>query len=157
MKILFLDFDGVLNSQKFIRSCNECGAVIDPSKMVLLKTLIAETKAKIVLSTSWREHWDKNPDLCDEIGLKINKVFNEHNLEIYDKTPRLNLLREEEIKAWLDECSDVKEYVVLDDALLSADFLMGHFVKTSDYFGGLDENDVKKAIEILSDCEEERK
>ena len=40
MKVLFLDFDGVLNSQKFIRSCNECGAVIDPSKMVLLKTLI---------------------------------------------------------------------------------------------------------------------
>ena len=65
MKILFLDFDGVLNSQDYRDSYGSMGACIDKSKMPLLKRLIDSTDAKIVIITSLREYWDKNPEKCD--------------------------------------------------------------------------------------------
>ena len=149
MKVIFLDFDGVLNSEKYIKASNKYGVVIDPSRMVLLKKIVDNTNAEIVLSTSWREHWDKNTANCNQTGIEINEIFGEYGLEIFDKTPKLNLKREDEIKAWLFE-NKVENFVVLDDAFLSSDFLEGHFIKTSNYFEGLDETDVEKAIEILN-------
>lgn len=148
MKVIFLDFDGVLNSEKYVRTVREYGVIIDPSRMALLKKIIDATNAEIVLSTSWREHWDKEPIKCDTTGEGINEIFGEYGLKIFDKTPKLNLKREDEIKAWLNE-NGAESFVVLDDAFLSDDFLVGHFIKTSNYFDGLDEADVKKAIEIL--------
>ena len=151
MKVIFLDFDGVLNCEKYIQSCEENGVIIDPAKMLLLKKLINATEAEIVLTTSWREHWDKHISKCDNIGIKINEIFKKYDLEIFDKTTKLKSSREAEIKDWLNKNIEVGDFVVLDDAFLSADYLDGHFVKTSNYFGGLDKNDVKKAIEILNE------
>ena len=149
MKVIFLDFDGVLNSEKYIRSCGHYGVAIDSSRMVLLKQIVDATDAVIVLSTSWREHWDSNKYYCDETGLEINSIFNEFGLEIFSKTPNLGSNREQEIKMWLDEHNDMENFVVLDDAFLSADYLNGHFVKTSNYRNGIDEKNVKEAIGIL--------
>lgn len=149
MKVIFLDFDGVLNSEKYIKASNKYGVVIDPSRMVLLKKIVENTNAEIVLSTSWREHWDKDTANCNQTGIEINEIFGEYGLEIFDKTPKLNLKREDEIKAWLNE-NKVENFIVLDDAFLSSNFLDGHFIKTSNYFNGLDETDVEKAIEILN-------
>ena len=123
MKVVFLDFDGVLNSERYVRNCGEYGVIIDPSRMQLLKQIIDATGAKIVLSTSWREHWTKT-------GTEINEIFEAYQLEIFDKTPKLGGRREQEIEAWLDRVSNVENFIVLDDAFLSADFLTGHFVKT---------------------------
>lgn len=150
MKVIFLDFDGVLNSEKYVLGCKEYGIVIDPSRMVLLKQIIDATDAKIVLSTSWREHWGTTPAECDGTGMLINDIFCKYGLQIFDKTPMLYLSRETEIKAWLDEHDEAENFVVLDDMFLSADFLDGHFIKTSYYFDGLDETDVEKAVEILN-------
>lgn len=149
MVILFIDFDGVLNSERYVRSCGHYGVVIDPARMVLLKHIIDSTKAKIVLSTSWREHWEKEKGLCDDTGNEINRIFGEYQLTIYDKTPKLKG-REEEIRSWLDNNSDVEAYAVLDDAFLSADFLDGRFIRTSNYRNGLEEEDAKAAISILN-------
>ena len=152
MKVIFLDFDGVLNSEKFVRNCMGYGVIIDSSRMTLLKQIIDATNARIILSTSWREHWDVNKEYCDETGLYIDELFKEYELEIFDKTPKLRTDRESEIKSWLDEHKSTKNFVVLDDAFLSADFLNGHFVKTSNYRDGLDEQNVKDAIKILNSC-----
>ena len=57
MKALFLDFDGVLNTEKYLALYGAEGVVIDPARLELLKEIIDATGAKIVLSTSWREHW----------------------------------------------------------------------------------------------------
>lgn len=103
-----------------------------------------------MLSTSWREHWSAIPEECNETGELINELFCSYGLNIFDKTPRLYLSREQEIKDWLDNHPEVTNFVVLDDMFLSAYFLDGHFVKTSDYFGGLDENDVRDATDILT-------
>jgi hypothetical protein len=150
VNVLFLDFDGVLNSEKYIRGCDGYGVVIDPTRMVLLKQIVDATGAKIVLTTSWREHWSNCSAQRDDTGALIDRIFATHNLQIFDKTPELHARRETEIKSWLDNHTDVANFVVLDDMLLSADFLDGHFVKTSNYFGGLDETDVRKAIAILT-------
>lgn len=150
MKIIFLDFDGVLNSEKYVRNCGHFGVILDPSRMLLLKQLVTATDAKIVLSTSWREHWDTDKSKCNETGLFINEIFAEHNLSIYDKTPKLSSDRESEIKMWLDNHPDTEGFVVLDDAFLSADYLKDHFVKTSNYRDGLSEENIKEAIKILS-------
>lgn len=150
MKVIFLDFDGVLNSE----CCNH-GVTLLPSKLELLRQLVEATDAKIVLSTSWREHWSKDPEQCDSTGGTMDLIFQVHGLQIFDKTPVLPGGREAEIKAWLDQ-NPVENYVVLDDRLLGADYLNGHFVKTSNYFGGLDETDVQRAIAILNSQRRDR-
>lgn len=149
IKVIFLDFDGVLNSEKFVRSCEYCGVMLDPSRMILLKQIIDATGAKIVLSTSWRMHWDKDECLCNNVGLDINRIFGEYQLKIFDKTPKL-YDRVTEIKVWLENHPQTQAFAVLDDAFLNADFLNEHFVRTSNLRNGLDEDDVKKAINILN-------
>lgn len=150
MKVIFLDFDGVLNSNRYVRNCGHTGVVIDPSKMLLLKRIVESTDAKIVLTTSWKEHWDKNPDRCDSSGVLINKIFDHYGLQIYDKTPVVKPDRENEILEWIVENPGIENFVAIDDMWLSAEFLKGHTVKTSAFKDALEEEHVQEAIEILT-------
>lgn len=151
MKVLFLDFDGVLNTEDYREVHGSSNAGIDKSKLPLLKKLVDSTDAKIVLSTSLKMYWDKDSDKCDYYGTVINDVFSDYGLEVYDKTPVLeNEKRDEEILQWIIDNPEVKNYVAIDDGFLSAKFLRGHFVQTSDTDGGLQEEHINKAIEILT-------
>lgn len=148
MKVLFLDFDGVLNSQDYRDRYGSMGAGIDKSKMPLLKRLVDSTDAKIVIITSLREYWDKNSDKCDYFGKVINETFAEYGLEIYGKTPVSESgMREDDIRDWICENPGIKNYVAIDDGALFAKFLVGHFVQPKD---GLEEEHVEKAVEILN-------
>ena len=149
MKVVFLDFDGVLNSELYVRNCGEYGVIIAPSRMQLLRQIIDATRAQIVLSTSWREHWSKEEHELDSTGMRINEIFESYQLKVFDKTPKLGGRREKEIEAWLNEFPNVENFVVLDDRFLYAEFLKGHFVKTANYLEGLDEENVDLAIQIL--------
>ncbi len=149
MKVVFLDFDGVLNSQKFIRS-SDAGVILNPESMKILKYVVDKTGAKIVLSSSWREHWNKDNELCDFVGAYINSEFKKAGLEIFDKTPQERMDREEQIEKWLKENPDTSNFVVLDDAFLDAKFLRGHFVRTSEFRGGIDMENANEAISILN-------
>ena len=149
MNIIFLDFDGVLNSDRYIRTHGYFGILLDPRCLTLLKDIADACHAKIVLTTSWRTHWSANAEECNDMGKEINEIFSEYGLSVYDKTPRLGYSREEEIQTWLTDNPDVTNFVVLDDMFLEDDFLEGHFVRTSSLRGGLDEDDTKEAIAIL--------
>ena len=119
--------------------------------MPLLKKIIDDTGAKIVLTTSLRNFWDKETEKCDYYGKVINNQFAEYGLEIYDKTPIIeNSQREDEILQWIVDNPGVTNYVVIDDGALSAKFLLGHFVQTSDIEEGLEEEHIFKAIGILN-------
>lgn len=146
MKVLFLDIDGVLNSRKFITVYEIYGVAIDPTRMVLLKEIIDKTEAKIVLTSSWRNFWEKDAEECKSAGREINRIFGKFGLSVYDKTPVLEDAREDEIAAWLESRTDVESFAVLDDMFLDAEFLRGHFAKTSDYINGLDEDNVKMLL-----------
>ncbi len=150
MKIVFLDFDGVLNSEKYLHRCGKEGLAIDPSKMVLLKQIIDAAGAAIVLTTSWREHWESCDEKCDPIGRAINHIFHQFDLRIFDKTPSLRQSREEEIGAWLKAHAEIESFAVLDDRFLDSELIRGHFVKTANYLDGLDETNVERVIELLS-------
>ena len=59
MKIIFLDVDGVLNSDKYInytskKNIDGIKADIDVKTIELLKKALDITGAKIVLSSSWK-------------------------------------------------------------------------------------------------------
>lgn len=149
MKVIFLDFDGVLNSEKYVKTCGHYGVIINPAKMILLKKIVDTTYAKIVLSTSWREHWEHMEEDCDETGRRIHQIFKEYQIEIFDKVSKIRR-REDAIKAWLDAASDVSNYLVLDDMFLYAEFLEGHFIRTSNFRDGLSEEDVLQAISMLN-------
>ena len=149
MKGNFLDFDGVLNSDEYVRRCGHFGVILNPEKMELLKHLVKETDACIVLSTSWREHWGLTKQTCDAIGEQIDRIFRQYALTIYDKVPHRTYGREKNIQSWLQAHPDVTTYVVLDDQFLDGKGIRGHFVKTSNLRGGLSEEDVRKAIDIL--------
>lgn len=147
IKVVFLDFDGVLNSKRYFETHSSVGMAIDSTRLVLLKQIIDATDAKIVLSTSWRQHWQK--DSCEYN--EIDKVFEEAGLTVYDKTPWKNNNRYDEISEWLSSNQNVKNYVVLDDEPFEKGIFINHFILTSRLRDGLDEDDVKKAIFILND------
>lgn len=152
LKVLFLDFDGVLNSLPFLRRYTGDGVGLDPACMALLQHIVESTGAVIVLSTSWREYWNRVEAECDPIGCRINEVFREYGLTVWDKTPQLRQRREEEIQTWLEAHeAEVAQFAVVDDTLLGAPFLSGHFVKTVGYTTGLDQSAAEQVIAILNE------
>lgn len=149
MKVIFLDFDGVLNSRRYLMSCGEQALAIDPARMALLKEIVDATGANLVLSTSWREHWSVDPNECDSTGRLMNEIFCAHGMQIFDKTPKLSASRTEEIKSWLAAHPEITHFVVLDDMFLGDALLAEHFVKTSYYTEGLSKSEAEEAIAIL--------
>ncbi len=150
-KVIFLDIDGVLNSAFYDRIRGAEDGNIDPSRMPLLKKIVIETGAEIVLSSSWRRHWE--PDGHGEVFCELNGIFKSFGLEITDKTPVLGT-RSEEISAWLENHPEVKNYVILDDAFFGWGAHETHLVKTSAFIGkGLTDKHADEAIKILN-CSE---
>lgn len=148
MKVIFLDIDGVLNTEAWRNSTEEYfDKPINEEHMIFLKFLCDVTDAEILLSSSWREHWNEGVQQVDPIGDYFNKIFAKYNLEIYSKTPELpGNSRKAEIEAWLAD-HQVERYVIIDD--VDYNFDKKHFVKASDKTG-LDEEACEKAIKILS-------
>ena len=155
MKVIFLDFDGVLNSAQYdkIRDVSS-NTNLDETRMPLLKQIVDATGAVIVLSTSWRSHWSKKESECTPIGGWINATFAKYGMAIYDKTPQLSFQagRQKEILSWLEYPPErVDSYVILDDDGLGWGKLSDRLIKTSPHIGkGLEEEHVQKAIAILN-------
>ncbi len=151
MKVLFLDFDGVLNSEKYIKAAAvDGGVILDPSAMERLQRLILATDAHIVLTSSWRDHWECDPLACDTVGTQINAIFASYGLSIFDKTPRLHRCREDEIEAWLTAHPATKQFAVVDDRFLDSAKIRGRFVKTDNYKSGLDTPALEKLRQLLT-------
>lgn len=156
MKVIFLDIDGVLNSRAYDRKRNWNEQTdIDETRLPLVKKIVDETGAKIVLSSTWREHWSKDPTLCDGDGVYINKTFAKFGLEVFDKTPDLGIKfdRPDEINLWLETTQEAIEgFVIIDDYRYAWGKLADRFVKTNPHLGlGIEEEHVQKAIEILKE------
>lgn len=153
MKFIFLDIDGVLNSGKYDNSRDESQCqFLDRTRLVLLKQLVDNTDAKIVLSSTWRFYWSKNKNEMRAQGEEMNQVFNSEGLSIYDKTPvKCNSDRREEILLWLKNQSEIIEsFVIIDDTNFGWKDLQDYWVKTSYYKGyGLEQSHIDQAIKIL--------
>ena len=155
MKIIFLDIDGVLNSEIYESNRGEDRANnrIDLSRVKLLKDIVTATDAKIVLSSTWRLDWEKSTELCGEDGKYINKCLEKYDLSIMDKTPFCSFFddRRKEIWTWLlRHRNDVESFVILDDINSGWNELNSRVVITDPYGYGLDEEHVQKAIKLLN-------
>ena len=155
MKIIFLDIDGVLNSETYEASRNEdCGdGYIDLSRVKLLADIVNATVAKIVLISSLRLDWDKNPELCGKDGKYINQCLAKYGLSITDKTPFFSIFteRRKEILNWLlNHHSEVEGFVIIDDMKGGWGELRDRVINTNPQGYGLEEEHVQKALELLS-------
>lgn len=139
MRVLFLDFDGVLNSVGYCRAHRgEEEPLLDPVCMEHLRDIVEATSARLVLTTSWRRHWDPDTARCNDIGRAIHRVFAAYGMTVYDKVPDTHRRREDNIRQWLDEHPETIAFAVLDDEFLEAAYLQRCFVRTSSLRHGLD-------------------
>ena len=123
-KVLFLDIDGVCNSEEFMRAEHErTGRMvilgIDPKPAALVRQILADTGAKLVISSTWRH---------SEHDLQV--IRDQVHPDIYGITPRCaSRFRGDEVRAWLEEHPEVGPYAILDD---DGDFHRGqHLFQTS--------------------------
>lgn len=116
MKVIFLDFDGVLNSaasflwekrKKTLRIADTLNPVCCSNLQYILEN---DSSIKIVISSTWRR-------LHSMVELQnILKSYGVEAARIIGKTPMfMNSHRGREIRAWLDENPGVTQYVILDD------------------------------------------
>jgi hypothetical protein len=149
-KIIYLDIDGVLNSDDFAKFCLEEEGYnpfiedeLDPRAIKNLKYIIDETGAKIILSSSWR--WES--DARDAVHKQL-KMF---NLDFIDTTTMeigRCKSRTMEIEAHLQDHPEIKNYVILDDDEIESPLNERH-VKTTFKFG-LTREKAEQAINILN-------
>jgi hypothetical protein len=159
MRIIFLDFDGVLNTIAYLMRMGERWTsrtpeahALDPELVGRLNAIVDATGALVVVSSSWR-HGRTVPQLQDLLSARGFKGT------VLDTTPRsvpcLNELsrrmcgdRGDEIRAWLNGRHYViAGYVVLDDSG-DMDAVRDHFVQTATN-EGLTDDHVSRAITIL--------
>ena len=133
MNVIFLDVDGVLNNEEHILKLVELlgkeqyfqlhkdlGEMpFDYRSVQLVKKLVEETGAEIVLSSTWR----LNPKYIEALekftGLKVS-----------NKTPRLPyLIRGQEIAQYLYKHREVTNYVIIDDDSDMLEEQKEHFVQ----------------------------
>lgn len=159
-KYIFLDIDGVLNSNDYFSSLEHIKrenmlrnlgfnssisygvSSIDPVAVKNLNKLVKDTGAKVVVSSTWRT----SPNLSE--------IFKISGIEapIFNITPSSrSRIRGEEIQAWLDKKAESPyKYVILDD---DSDMLrdqLPYFIQVDWMARGLSENDVKLATKILN-------
>ncbi len=147
MKIIFLDIDGVLNSEMYYRSVDRTmkdWSRFDPRVVDMITELVEKFSAKIVISSTWRFGAIKQLDNeLTKSGLKkyLHKDW---------KTPQVHPShRGSEIKMWLDERPEIKNYIILDDDINILDEQTSHLVQTNIEFG-MQNGHFIKAREILS-------
>lgn len=138
MKIIFLDFDGVIAPVSFHHGSGFSKTACANVQSILVK----DPDVRIVISSAWRRNGLKT---CQEI-LKDNGIDSTKVIDITDSEggwPPEN--RAEQIKRWLKSHSEVKTFVVLDD------FPMPEFktyVKINSYIG-LSQKDAEIVSSIL--------
>lgn len=172
MRVIFLDVDGVLTHNGYL---NWQTRHINPAKVGLLKEIVDRTDAVIVLTSTWKDGWDKEAGTKEDCYVILENVLAEYGLEIYDITddipeeileeiPTVITLdemdfhckhgtgRAVEVQKWIEE-HPVEKFVILDDEDHDwSDYgFDSHWIRTSwyDSNGGIQKKNVAEAVKIL--------
>ena len=158
-KIIFLDIDGVLNSNNSFIDNYEydklLGIVYDGSiddivrckmndidldKVFMVRDICNLTGAKIVISSSWIK-FSRYP-LIEEKLVSLG-------IHIFDITPYINGNRGDEIRSYLMD-NKIDDFIILDDDIFR-DFneLENYLIKTNFYEDGLTNDISREIVRIL--------
>lgn len=158
-KIIFLDFDGVLNSQLWYTKTKGTRGRddIDPNAVSYLNILIGKTNADVVVTSTWRlsRTIDELKSVLNRNGFIGNVIGVTKDLRMGDDSDCI--LRGNEILQWIKAnpekigCyySDYKKYVIFDDDSDMLYWQRNNFIQTDPYVG-LTPTNIYKAEKILN-------
>lgn len=174
MKVIFLDIDGVLNGTRtaiaykgYGPGSNRPGSTfyseheitdpkLDPVAVNMLRVLVEETGAKIVISSTWRMHY------TPQAFANMFRDVYDWDAPVIDRTPvhfRMSgrYPRGGEISEWLEDKPEVTKYVIIDDDTDMLPYqIEHHFVNTCSHNGFSFQN-FERALEILGKLDETEK
>ena len=157
--VIFLDIDGVLNSN-FWNDSHQMeisdGKLIDVENVKVLADLVDITDADLVLHSGWRFWFDENINpvrdeaahlvsMLEDFGLSISAVTPDLSDDEIKQTQKFSQVKAKEISLWLEDNKKNKKWIVLDDLDLHDDLIAAHQIKT-DATVGLTEEDVADAM-----------
>lgn len=114
MKVVFLDFDGVVNSKLTRTRYPDKYIDIDPHHVQFLNRITNATGAVIVLTSSWRFS-DDAIDTLQGAGCHAQIVGKIPDTTNRGRDGHWATSRGDEIKIWLSENKACKQFVILDD------------------------------------------
>ena len=162
-KVVFLDIDGVLNSnfweQTHTKELSD-GTLVDAEKVALLGGLVRRTGAQIILHSGWRFWYDADCKPLRAESRRLSEMLAAEGMVIVGATPDLtteeirrtkkfSLVKAREILAWVEQHPGTTGWVVLEDLDLHNEEVARHQVMT-DQTVGLTEADVENAVRILN-------
>ena len=164
-KILFLDIDGVLNTERHHEYCykngidnsDDYGYLFDAVAVKNLARIVNETGADIVISSSWKysglstllDMWSERGLPGRVIDITPDNISNEMLLHADLDNMELLSCKGYEIREWLTaHGKNVCSYAILDDEQEMLPEQQNHFVQTNPTVG-ITEDDAEKAIAIL--------
>tara|TARA_R110000822_G_scaffold11613_4_gene42251 strand:- start:742 stop:1224 length:483 start_codon:yes stop_codon:yes gene_type:complete len=159
MNVIFLDFDGVLNV--IPQGHDDFGGIFHTEFVENLSRIIDETRAKLVISSSWRHMgierlrmmWEYRGYPGEIIGITPD-LYRHIDIEVDRK-----MVRGDEIQSILDRQPEIINYVILDDDTDMLKSQRMNFVQTSaninhpdciDIGYGLTKECTNRAIRILN-------
>lgn len=132
MKLIFLDFDGVLNSERYYdsedfankrKNLSDAELMltnhhlhIDPVSIEVLNRIVKDSGAKVIASTTWRFKFspEELTEFCKTNGGTF--IIEGATPRIYPPKMSMFVSRGEEIKAYLLDMDEVEEsFLVIDD------------------------------------------
>jgi DNA-binding LacI/PurR family transcriptional regulator len=142
MKIIFLDFDGVLVNRAALRARRldpQRRPAADPEAVAALNHIVHAAGAQIVVTSTWREEYSL---------AELRELLTHWGVTgaVIDQTPVAGT-RGEEIQAWL-ATHPAERFVILDD-VADMDPLRAHLVQTETE-AGLTMREAEMAIARLN-------
>lgn len=162
MKVIFLDFDGVLNSYFYQRDMipGTLADELDPAAIEVLNEVLTEVPdVKIVISSSWRKifGFKELVTILSARGFQFPQSVIGVTPDGWDSWDSLSGLGEKpsriprgvEIRAWLDINPEVEHFVIIDDEG-DMDGVADHLLKVNGQFG-LRQGHIRRILSLLRD------
>lgn len=146
MKVIFLDFNGVLDTSFKIDEINY-------DNLQRLKLICSSTDASVVISSSIKRSFIFTQVMSPLLRNLIDRLLSE-GINVIGMTPNEET-REEEIKKYLELHPEIDKFVVIDDDydMDFGDSMIKLPSQSMDNQLGLDDYSMNKAIKVLGSVE----
>ena len=148
MNIIFLDFDGpVIPARMWLvesRNNSADRATFDPAAVAMVKKLLCEAKAKLVISSTWSLlGYPSIVNILERHGFNTDDLHKD-----WTSWANNNLPRWLQIKMWVENHLEVEKWIAIDDAPI-AERLGTHAIEVS-FDNGMLMEDYQKARQYFN-------